>query len=319
MNAQQPARVLSGGARFAPKALRVGNKCLWKVALEENLVAVDVRDRNLRRRYEKEILIAQGIHVVLEFRKLSGRRHRRAVDDYGDPELLVSVFPRVKIDHHVHESADQPRAEPAIQNEPRPGELRPTLEIDQTQLGPNLPMGCCAPLLPRRSPLALNRVRFLAALGNVAERDVWNLEKGARQRRLQGIELALEARDFLTEAARLGKQIVCRLAGFLSSRNFLADAVARGLPFLDGLNERATLGVRRLSAIDDWGRARRAFRGGACLREACQPAPESCAGRAFLLAGNAGSERPEPAVGVHHGLNRDRVRGTSIESTRILV
>ena len=49
----------------------------------------------------------------------------------------------------------------------------------------------------------------------------------------------------------MSEQIVCRLACFLAAGNFLADAVARRLPFLDRLDEPASFSFRRLRAIDD--------------------------------------------------------------------
>src|SRR5687768_3782777 len=85
VNAQKATCILSRSARFPSKASGARYEALGKICRVEDLVTIDVRDRYFRRRHQKEIVVAQGVHVVLELRELAGRSHRRTIDDDRNP------------------------------------------------------------------------------------------------------------------------------------------------------------------------------------------------------------------------------------------
>src|SRR5207302_5887624 len=72
MHAQQATRILAGGARFAPEARRVGGVAERQLGGVEDLVAMQVGERDFGRGDEKQIVGRRLVHVVLELGDLAG-------------------------------------------------------------------------------------------------------------------------------------------------------------------------------------------------------------------------------------------------------
>src|SRR5687768_4686996 len=251
VNAQKATRILSRSSGFPAKTSRASYEALGKIRRVQNLVAIDVRDRYFRRRDQKKIVVAEGVHVVLELRELAGRSHRRTIDDDWYPQLLVTVVADVKIELHVHESAHQPGAKPPIQDESGAGNLGPTLEIDQTEFCSNVPVRRDTSLLSRCAPRCNDSVGFLAALGYLRECEVGYFHEGGRQTRLQCPKLILETGDLFAKIPGLSEQLVGAFARLFSAGHLLADPVSCGFALFRSLNHPTPVGVDRLRAVDD--------------------------------------------------------------------
>src|SRR5688572_6856286 len=84
VDAQQATRVLPVRSRLAAKTWRVAHVGLRQLGRVEHLIAVQARDRHFRGRDEKEVIVFDDVHVVLELRQLSRRRRGGAIDEKGD-------------------------------------------------------------------------------------------------------------------------------------------------------------------------------------------------------------------------------------------
>ena len=85
-----------------------------RVAVED-LVAIEIRDRNFGGRNEEEVVVRDAVRVVLELRQLAGAGHRRAIHEQRRPHFLVAVLARVHVEEEVQQRADEPRAVAAIE------------------------------------------------------------------------------------------------------------------------------------------------------------------------------------------------------------
>src|SRR5690349_8463817 len=92
VRSQNSARVLARGAGLATEAFAVRDKSHRNHLGIENLVTIEVRDRDFGRRDEKQLIAARCVRVILELRQLAGARHRRSIDEEWWPYLLVAVF-----------------------------------------------------------------------------------------------------------------------------------------------------------------------------------------------------------------------------------
>ena len=94
VDAQDAARVLAGGAGLAPEARRVGDVADRQLGRLEDLVAVDVRDRDLGGRDQVQVVAGDDVHLVLLVRDLAGAARRGRVDDDRRPDLGEAVLAR---------------------------------------------------------------------------------------------------------------------------------------------------------------------------------------------------------------------------------
>ena len=249
---QQPPRVLAMRARFAAEAGRVADVRLWQLRPVEHLVAVQARDGHLGGRNEEEIVVLHDVHVILELGKLPRRRRGRAVHEERHPHLVVAVLPYVQVDHHRDQRPREARPGAAEHDESRAADLGASREVQDAEGGANVPMRAEAAFLARRPPRAQHATVILAARGDIGERRVGQLEQNLLEPRLDIGQLALEARDLDPERAGLLDELIGTFARFLPARNVLTGGVARGFPFLDGLDERASFDVERERAVNEW-------------------------------------------------------------------
>src|SRR5207237_1727440 len=98
-----------------------------------NLVAVEIRHRNLGSRYEVEVVFRIAIEVVAELRKVSRSveaflaHHRRRIN------LGVAVLARVKVEHERDERALKARTVTLEDIKARAGDLYAALKIDDAE------------------------------------------------------------------------------------------------------------------------------------------------------------------------------------------
>ena len=157
----------------------------------------------------------ERVHVVLELRQLRRAGHRRAIHDDRHPHLLVAVLARVHVEHEVHAARATSRAPaPRKTTKPEPADLRAAREVEDAERARRSPSAAGRPSSCAASPHSRTTTFALfAALGNVGERDVRNLEQDARRAPPPtSASSRFEARDLFAERARLRDQLVGALA-----------------------------------------------------------------------------------------------------------
>ncbi len=252
VHAKDAARVLAGRSGLAAEARRVRDEAFRQRRSVEDLVAVEVRDRHLGGRYEKEFPVADAVQVVLELRQVARADHRLAIDEHGGPDLLVPVLPTVQVDEEVHQRADEARSVAAKHGEARATDLRGAREVDEPALGGNLPMRSNAVASARRAPLADDHAVLFPTLGNFREREVRQPQHDLLERALGLGELALETGDLLAERAAAGNEIVGRLPRPSEPGDFLRGGVTRRLALLDSLDRGTAVALERGRSLEEW-------------------------------------------------------------------
>ena len=146
--ADQPARVLAARARLRAEARRVRGQPDREVRGVEDLIHVEVGDLDLGGRRQEQIMVGILVgpdgeleleQVRLELRQLPGAAQRRAPHDRRWPHLGVAMR-RVEIEHVVDERAGQLRCAIAEHGEPRPGDPRAGLEVEDAEALADLPV-----------------------------------------------------------------------------------------------------------------------------------------------------------------------------------
>ena len=94
VDANDSARVLAVGPGLSAKTGRVRCVAQGQLIARENLVAVEVGNRYLRRRCQIEAVLGH-IHVVLEVGKLTGSPSAVFVDQGRGPHFAVPMLLRV--------------------------------------------------------------------------------------------------------------------------------------------------------------------------------------------------------------------------------
>ena len=138
MHADEPARVAAGAARLLAEARRERAVLERQLAGVQHLAGVDVRQLHLGRGDEVQAL--GGVEqVFLELRQLAGAGERLGVGHGRAPPFLVAAR-RVRVGHEVDEGALQAGAQAAQQDEAAGGQLHRALEVDDAQLGAQVPV-----------------------------------------------------------------------------------------------------------------------------------------------------------------------------------
>ena len=250
VRAQDAARVLPRGAGLAAEARRVGYEAYRQPRAVEHLVAVQVRDRNLGRRDQEEVVAVDLVGVVLELRQLTRAGHAGAVHEHRRPHFLVAVLAGVKVDEEVHDRAHEPRALAAVDDEARAAHLRRPLQIDDPEIGGDVPVRAHALRRARLAPAPDDDVLLLATLRHVRAGHVRDLEQRPLQLALDADALGLDRRDLVAEHAAARDQVIGALLVALEPGDLLARCVALRLLLLDRLDQRAALAVERLEAVE---------------------------------------------------------------------
>ena len=230
------AHVAPGRHLLAPEAGGVGDVRERQDAVVEDLVAVQVGDRDLRRGDHPEIVLGVVVDVVGELRQLPGAVDALLLDQVRRVDLGVAVLARVQIEHPGDQRALQAGPLALEDVEARAGDLDAAIEVDNVEIDTDLPMR------PRREPEAA-RLAFAAQyrVGAVvgADRDgrireVGHLEHEALELRLGASEVLFESADAVADGAHVGHQLLARRGVLLADRaRHFAAVRAQRLDLLD--------------------------------------------------------------------------------------
>ena len=141
MLTDQPAHVLTVRSGLAAKTRRVRRVVDRQVAPVENFAAVQVRQRNLRGWNQIQIPLAGNLEeILLELGQLARAGQRRTVGQKRRLDFAIPVLASVHVEHEVDERARQARTRAGKHREPRTGQARPALEIENAQCRAEVPV-----------------------------------------------------------------------------------------------------------------------------------------------------------------------------------
>src|SRR5437660_799309 len=78
MHTDDPPRLASRGASFAPETRRVGNEFFRKIGNPQNLIAMKIRQLDFRSWRKEKLVFFQAVHVGLELWELRCADHANA-------------------------------------------------------------------------------------------------------------------------------------------------------------------------------------------------------------------------------------------------
>ena len=188
---------------------------------------------------------------------------------------------------------DQSRAGAAINDEPRPGDLRAAREVDASRAARRSPSAAGALGSVRGVPHSRTMTLHSSPpLGHLGQRDVRELEQDLASSASAVAELASRAARSPRRARGSARRDRRRsLLLFLRRATSCVASVARGLSLLDRLDGRAPIAVEQLGAINERAELRRAFRGDASRRAERRSARAAPSGRASRKISSLGRRR----------------------------
>ena len=199
-----------------------------------------VRRRHLCRRHEVVVEPIELEHILRKLRQLPRPDHACLVHDVGRKHLRVAVLLRVEIHHKVDARAFKSCAEPLVEREACPRDLRRTLRIEHTEFLADVPMRLRLEIKSTRCPPTahLRVLCIILADGYVRLRHVRDLEQQVTQTLLHPAQLLIECRDLITKRTHLSDHIIRALARLFAYTDLLRHGVATRLLLLHVLQNR---------------------------------------------------------------------------------
>ena len=148
--ADQAADVLAVGAGLAAEAGGVGGVAARQIRLLERLPAVQVGQRHLGGGHQVVVGPLELEQVGLELGELSRSDQRVGVDDERRQHLGVAVRARVEVEHELDERPLEPGAGPEVGGEAGAGHLGAALEVEDAEIGPQVPVRLGGEVEPAR-------------------------------------------------------------------------------------------------------------------------------------------------------------------------
>ena len=195
---------------------RVGRVADRQLGRLEDLVAVEVGDRDLGRRHEVQVVAGDDVHLVFLVRDLAGAAGRRGVDHGRRPDLGEAVLAGVDVEEPVDQGALEARARAAC----RPGSPEPVIFAprSRSKMPRAAPSSQCGRRVPGRAAgrcvgadLADQRLVARQLLAPGPDRDVGLLAADrdvgvgrVRDPQQQVVELGLDRRPARRRSPRSG-------------------------------------------------------------------------------------------------------------------
>ncbi len=140
MHALESARIAPCRRTLATEAGRVSDILQWQLIRIQNFVTMQIGDRHLCCRHEKQIVFRIVIHRVAELRQMRRTERRFLLHKIRRQHFGVTVFARMHVNEPIDERALQTRA-PTFQHvTARAVNLDATLKVHETQRGAQVPM-----------------------------------------------------------------------------------------------------------------------------------------------------------------------------------
>ena len=137
---------------------------------------MEVRDRDLGRRDQVQLVAGDDVHLVFLVRDLAGPGRAGRVDDGRRPDLGEAVLARVDVEEPVDEAALERRSRALVDREPGAGDLGAARVVDDVERLAELPVRLAGPGRAAgrrvRTDLALERLLVGEQLAPGPDRDV---------------------------------------------------------------------------------------------------------------------------------------------------
>ena len=241
MLTDEPARVAPRAARLCTEARRIGRVVLRQLLRIEDLIAMVVCRRHLRRRHEVVVEPLEFEHILGKFWQLPCADHACLVHDIGGKHLRVAVFFGVEIHHEVNAGALKPCAKPLVERKACARDLRRALCIEDAECVADVPVRLRGEIKRARRAAAahLRVLRLVLADRHIRLRHIRNLKQEAAQAQLHVAQILIECRDLVAERAHLRDDLIRVLARLLARADLLRDGVAARLLLLHILQDPA--------------------------------------------------------------------------------
>ena len=241
MLADDAARVAAGAARLLAEARGERGVAQGQVGGVEYLAGMQVSERHLGGG-DQEHVAAHMVGVILELGQLARAEHGLALDHHRRPPLLEATR-SVRIDEEVDERALQTGAQTAQHGEAAARKLVAALEIQDVQIGAQIPMRFGLEALrleiARGAPAAdLGVLGLVLADGRLVVGEVGRMGD-------QVVELAL---DLVAAGVELGDLVVDGAHALLGGLGLVLFALRHHLA--DGLGRAVALLLKRLDLGD---------------------------------------------------------------------
>jgi hypothetical protein len=254
VHAQQTPCVLARRARFAPEAGRVRRVAHGQVRGFEDLVAVQVRDRYLRRGDEPQVIPLRLVRLVGELGELPGAGEGLPRHQVGNAQLFVAVLARVHVEEEVDErpleagSGAPEHRKARAADEGAPGKIEHPERLTQLPVSPRLERERARLTPHRHHPIGL-----LASLRDLVQRNVRHCKEDLLHPRLVGPHHLVQLGDALAQRPHGGDEVGGALAGALELTDLPGRLVALRLELVHLADGRTARLVQSLHLRDHRG------------------------------------------------------------------
>ena len=219
----------------------------------QHVAHVQAGDGHLGGGHHPEVLLRVVVEVVAELGELPGGEEGLGLDHEGQVLLAVALAD-VQVEHPGDEGALEAGAGPAEDVEARAGDLDALLEVEDAELGAQLPVRQGGEV--ECLGLAHGADGFVVVLAvAVGNGSVDQVGDGRNERGEVFIDLAdafVQGGDLFAHDAH-GLDFGLALGGVLALADFLRDGVALGFERLDAGEQGAALGVQFENPVDHGG------------------------------------------------------------------
>ncbi len=229
-------------------------------AIIQNLIAIEIRHRNLGGRNEPvvrvlvlapcralQIRFRGAEQIFCELRQLARPEQAAAVHDERRKHLGIPVLPDVHVEHEIGQRPLQPGARAHVDREPRPAQLGRALQVQDSQVRPQLPVRLRLKIeLPPLAPsLDDDVVLFRPPHRNLVPCKVRDARQRKPHRLIEPRGLGIQLVQRIFELARLVHQSGSIQTLPLGPAHLLAQLVAHRLQRLSLGNGQPPLQIER--------------------------------------------------------------------------
>jgi len=210
MTPNQASCIAPRGTGFSSEARTIGCVADWKAVALQDLTAVQVDERNLRRPYEIEVVAFEEVGIFPELGQLSRADHDLGLYQIWRRYLRVAVLPDVHIEHEGPQRSGEGRAVSDERLEARARDLGAALEINDAEVLADLPVGSRREREVRPVPPVadLEVVLGVDPEGDTRVRDIGHLKERGLELRIDVACDRLELGDSCRDRPRLVDQLL---------------------------------------------------------------------------------------------------------------
>ena len=201
----------------------VGGRQIFQL---ENLLPMDVGNRDFRRGNQKQVVGRRRVHLLRKLGELARAGQCGPTDQIRRSHFLVAMLSSMEIEHEVGEGANQAGPRPGVERKARAADFHAGGKIQDAKRRAQLPMG------PRSkvehwgiAPGAEYPVGRSIAIGHLIQREIGQGEEPLVEHCLQLSQCRIERPNLLTRGLQPLHELVGWLSCPLSPGDFIAGRV----------------------------------------------------------------------------------------------